>query len=73
MKRLPRPDEPAQNFKMAALEADFLAGEELGELFVLLDGGFLDEDVDFNAEIDSMVKEVADSEENTSGFKMRSL
>ena len=70
LKRLPRPDEPAQNFKMAALEADFLVGEELEELFVLLDGGFLDEDVDFNAEIDSMVKEVADSEEeNTSGFK----
>ena len=73
MKRLPRPDEPAQNFKMAALEADFLVGEELEELFVLLDGGFLDEDVDFNAEIYSMVKEVADSEENTSGFKRRSL
>ena len=54
---------------MAALEADFLVGEELEELFMLLDGGFLDEDVDFNAEIDSMVKEVADSEENTSGFK----
>ena len=69
LKRLPRPDEPAQNFKMAALEADFLVGEELEELFVLLDGVFLDEDVDFNAEIDSMVKEVADSEENTSGFK----
>ena len=58
---------------MAALEADLLVGEELEELFVLLDGGFLDEDVDFNAEIDSMVKEVADSEENTSGFKWRSL
>ena len=44
---------------MAQKEGDFLAGEELDDLYFLLDGGFLDDDADFNVEIDAVVSEVA--------------
>ena len=39
---------------------DFLAREELDDLYFLLDGGFLDDDAKFNVEIDAVVSEVAD-------------
>ena len=44
---------------MAQKDGDFLAGEELDDLYFLLDGGFLDDDADFNVEIDAVVSEVA--------------
>ena len=44
---------------MAQKDGDFLAGEELDDLYFLLDGGFLDDGADFNVEIDAVVSEVA--------------
>ena len=37
----------------------FLAGEELDDLYLLLDGGYLEDDADFNVEIDDVVSEVS--------------
>ena len=34
-------------------------GEELDDLFLLLDHGYLEDDVDFNVEIDAVVTEVS--------------
>lgn len=42
---------------------DYLAGEDLDDLFELLEGGFLDEDVDFNVELDAVITEVEAYEE----------
>lgn len=44
---------------MAQKDGDFLAGEELDDLYFLLEGGFLDDDADFNVEMDDLVSEVA--------------
>ena len=40
-------------------DGDFLAGEELDNLYFLLDDGYLDYDADFNVEVDAAVSEVA--------------
>ena len=45
---------------MAKKYGDFLAGEEIDDLYFLLDGGFLDDDAEFNVEIYAVVSEVAD-------------
>jgi hypothetical protein len=50
---------------MAASEGDFFAGEELDDLFLLLDGGFLDGDADLNMEVDAVVSEVAADSNHT--------
>ena len=47
---------------------DFLAGEELDDLHLLLDGGYLDDDADFNVEVDTAVSEVA-SDQGHSTYK----
>ena len=44
---------------MAHSKGDFFAGEELDDLFFLLDAGFLDGDADLNMEVDAIVSEVA--------------
>ena len=44
---------------MAQRDGDFLAGEDLDDLYFLLEGGFLEDDADFNVEIDDLVSEVA--------------
>ena len=44
---------------MAQRDGDFLAGEDLDDLYFLLEGGFLEDDADFNVEIDALVSEVA--------------
>ena len=44
---------------MAQADGDFLAGEELDDLFLLLDGGFLEDDTNFNVEMDVAVSEVS--------------
>ena len=47
---------------MAAASGDFLAGEELDDLFFLLDGGFLDEDIQVNSDLDSLFLDESSSE-----------
>ena len=37
---------------------DYFAGEDLDDLFELLDGGFLDDDANFNVELDTVVTEI---------------
>ena len=49
-------------------DGDFLAGEELDDLYLLLDGGYLDDDADFNVEVDAAVSEVA-SDQGHSTYK----
>ena len=44
---------------MAQKDGDFLAGEELVDLFFLLDSGYLEDDGDFNVEMDIAVSEVS--------------
>ena len=53
---------------MAQQDGDFLAGEELDELYFLLDNGALDDDVDFNAELNALVNEVT-ADPNDSMFR----
>lgn len=47
---------------MSQQKDDFLAGEDLDDLYFLLDGGHLDDDDGFNVEINAAVSEVADAE-----------
>ena len=47
---------------------DFLAGEKLDDLYLLLDGGYLDDDADFNVEVDVAVSEVV-SDQGHSTYK----
>lgn len=42
---------------MAAPREDFLEGEDLGDLYYLLDGGFLDEDFEIDKDLDSLLIE----------------
>ena len=50
---------------MAAEDSVYLSGENLEELFKLLEGGFLDDDEDFNRELES----APTAEENVEGKK----
>ena len=52
---------------MAHTDGDFLAGEDLDDLYFLL-GGYLDDDTDFNLELDTLLSEVA-ADEVGSTFK----
>ena len=52
-----------------AASSDFFTGDDLDDLFSLIDGGFLDGDVPFNQEIDGIVAEVASNEESTASFQ----
>ena len=45
---------------MARQEGEFLAGEDLDDLYLLIDGGYLDDDADFNIEMDAALFEVSD-------------
>ena len=56
------------SIKMANMSQDYLVGDDLDDLFLLLEGGFLDEDADLNREVD----EVAADEENAEGYKCNS-
>ena len=47
---------------MANMSEDYLVGDDLDDLFLLLEGGFLDEDADLNREVDDLVTEVAADE-----------
>ena len=50
-----RPSEPARNFyKMATKSSLYLSGDSLEEIYELLEGGFLDNDVEFNKELDAV-------------------
>ena len=51
-----------------AVSGDFLAGEDLEDIYYLLDGGFLDEEETIAAEVDEIATEVARDEENTEVF-----
>ena len=52
-----------------AASGDFFTGDDLDDLFSLIDGGFLDGNDEFNSEINSIVNEVATDEGNTASFK----
>ena len=52
-----------------AATRDFFTGDDLDDLFSLIDGGFLDGDDSFNQEIDDIATEVASNEESTASFK----
>ena len=54
---------------MAQQAGDFLAGEDLDDLYYLLDGGYLDDDMEFNVEIDAVVSEVTVVDESVAVFK----
>ena len=60
------------SIKMANMSEDYLVGDDLDDLFLLLEGGFLDEDADLNREVDDLVTEVAADEENAEGYKCNS-
>ena len=42
---------------MATLQEEFIAGEDLEDLYALLDNGFLNEDVDFEKDLAALVIE----------------
>ena len=52
-----------------AASGDFFTGDDLDELFSLIDGGFLDGDNSFNQDIESIAVEVAANEESLPSFK----
>ena len=52
-----------------AASGDYFTGDDLDDLFTLIDGGFLDDNDEFNQEIDHIATEVASNEENISRFK----
>ena len=52
-----------------AASGDFFTGDDLDELFSLIDGGFLDGDDSFNQDIESIAVEVAANEESLPSFK----
>ena len=56
---------------MAAESSTYLSGDSLGEIFELLEGGFLDDDVDFNKELDAVTftKEIDDKKKVFCGRK----
>ena len=47
---------------------DFCTGDDLDDLFMLIDGGYLDGDVALNEQIDAIAAEVASNENNITGF-----
>lgn len=53
----------------ASAQEDYLAGDELDDLFQLLDGGFLDDDAIFNADVNAVVTEVMDNEKNKAVYR----
>ena len=57
--------------KMAAQAGDYLAGEDLDDLFELLDGGFLDDDIGFNVELDAVVTEISNEGEDIVVFRCK--
>ena len=54
---------------MAANE-DFITGDDLDDLFMLIDGGILDGDQVLNQQIESIATEIASNEENLARFYM---
>lgn len=50
---------------------DFIVGEDLDDLFALIDGGFLDDDITFNVELDAVVTEVSNDGEDTVMFRCK--
>lgn len=53
----------------ASAQEDYLAGDKLDDLFQLLDGGFLDDDAIFNADVNAVVTEVMDNEKNKAVYR----
>ena len=47
---------------MATRQEEFIAGEDLDDLYALLDNGFLDEDVDFEKDLAALVIEESPEE-----------
>ena len=54
---------------MVAFRKDFIAREDLEDIFGFLDAGFLEDEKEFIEEIESMVSEVANYEDNAPSFK----
>ena len=52
-----------------AASGDFFTGDGLDDLFSLIDGGFLDDDDEFNGEINAIANEVTADEGNIPSFK----
>ena len=52
-----------------AVSGDFLTGDDLDDLFSLIDGGFLDGDDSLNKHIDDIATEIASNENNIASFK----
>ena len=53
---------------MAESTGDFFTGDDLDDLFMLIDGGYLDGDVALNEQIDAIADEVASNENDITGF-----
>ena len=53
---------------MAESTGDFFTGDDLDDLFMLIDGGYLDGDVALNEQIDAIAAEVASNENDITGF-----
>ena len=54
---------------MVDFRKDFIAGEDLEDIFSFLDAGFLEDEKEFIEEIESMASEVANYEDNSLNFK----
>ena len=54
--------------KTAESTGDFFTGDDLNDLFMLIDGGYLDGDVALNEQIDAIAVEVASNENDITGF-----
>ena len=53
---------------MAESTGDCFTGDDLDDLFMLIDGGYLDGDVALNEQIDAIAAEVASNENDIAGF-----
>ena len=52
----------------AAFRKEFIAGDDLEDIFGLLDAGFLKDEKEFIGDVESMVSEVANYEDNVHSF-----
>ena len=58
-------DDPFTLHRVAYADSDFLAGEDLDDLYFSLHGGYLDDDTDFHVELNTVVSEVAADKTDT--------
>ena len=52
---------------MAESAGEFFTGDDLDDLFMLIDGGYLDGDVALNEQVDAIAAEVATNENEIIG------